>query len=177
MSNCEWVASEYDPLPVIMMRKPPHAKLHRGIYTEQGVPTCIGQVPMEYVRSDPDKGHVYRCRQDGCVLKGRRGVRYCDTEIWDKPDDDLRLFGPLRRENEEWRSLYSMRQRIERVFKGLRESRHWSVTAYVATADQPPHDDVGPGVPGDGPDPRAGRGGGGYAVDGEEGCLVREIDR
>ena len=78
---------------------------------------------MEYVRSDPDKGHLYRCRQDGCILKGRRGVRYFDTEIWDKPDGDLRLFGPLRREGEKWRGLYSQRQAIERVFKGLKESR------------------------------------------------------
>ena len=42
---------------------------------------------------------------------------------WDKPDGDLRLFGPLRRESEEWRSLYSMRQAVERVVKGLKESR------------------------------------------------------
>ena len=47
----------------------------------------------------------------------------CDTEIWDRPDGDLRLFGPLRRESEEWRVLYAMRQAVERVFKGLKESR------------------------------------------------------
>ncbi len=50
-------------------------------------------------------------------------MRYCDTEIWDKPDGDLRLFGRPRRESEEWRSLYSMRHAVERVFKGLKESR------------------------------------------------------
>ena len=78
---------------------------------------------MEYVRSDPEKGLLYRCRRDGCILRGRKGVSYCGDEIWDKPDEDLRLFGPIRRASKEWRELYDLRQSIERVFKGLKESR------------------------------------------------------
>ena len=45
--------------------------LYEGIYTEKGVPTCIGMVEMEYVRSDPQKGHLYRCRREACHLKTR----------------------------------------------------------------------------------------------------------
>ncbi len=48
--------------------------LYEGIYTEKGVPTCMGMVEMEYVRSDPEKGHLYRCRRAGCRLKTRRGA-------------------------------------------------------------------------------------------------------
>ena len=31
--------------------------------------------------------------------------------------------GPVPRDSQEWRNLYSLRQGIERVFKGLKESR------------------------------------------------------
>ena len=57
-----------------------------GVYTKDGTPTCLGQVPMEYVRSDPQKGHLYRCRTGGCHLLGSRGgVLYCDDEVWEDP--------------------------------------------------------------------------------------------
>ena len=104
-------------------RRPSKTDLYEGIYTEKGVPTCMGMVEMEYVRSDPERGHLYRCRREGCHLKGRRGVRYCDDEIWENRSDNPRLFGPLRQKSPEWRALYRLRQSVERVFKSMKESR------------------------------------------------------
>ena len=78
---------------------------------------------MEYVRSDPQKGHLYKCRRDGCILRGRRGVRYCDTEVWEQPKSNLRTIGLVARYSPAWKELYGLRQSIERVFKGMKESR------------------------------------------------------
>ena len=80
---------------------------------------------MEYVRSDPEKGHLYRCRTEGCHLKDskRGGIRHCDTEVWEDPTQNIRLFGVLRRDSKEWKALYAKRQAIERVFKSMKESR------------------------------------------------------
>ena len=100
-----------------------HDGLHEGIYTKQGVPTCLGNIPMEYVRSDPEKGHLYRCK--GCHLAGtmRGAIRHCDTEVWEDPAENIRLFGVVRRDSQEWKTLYAKRQAIERVFKSMKESR------------------------------------------------------
>ena len=111
-------------IPVIHIRRSRgHAALYNGIYTEQGVPTCLGQIPMEYVMSDPEKGHLYRCK--GCHLADSMsgGIRHCDTEIWEDPSQNIRLFGVLRRGSSEWKDLYTKRQAIERVFKSMKESR------------------------------------------------------
>ena len=111
-------------LPIIHMRRKAGDGLYEGIYTEQGIPTCIGMVPMEYVRSDPERGHLYRCRDEGCALaKVRHGTRYCDTEVWEDPQRNIRLFGAIRRDGPEWKALYVKRQAIERVFKSMKESR------------------------------------------------------
>ena len=111
-------------IPVIHIRRSKgHAALYNGIYTEQGVPTCLGQIPMEYVRSDPEKGHLYRCK--GCHLADSMsgGIRHCDSQVWEDPSQDIRLFGVLRRGSQEWKDLYTKRQAIERVFKSMKESR------------------------------------------------------
>ena len=111
-------------VPVIHIRRSKaHDGLHEGIYTKQGVSTCLGNIPMEYVRSDPEMGHLYRCR--GCHLAGtmRGGIRHCDTEIWEDPARNIRLFGVVRRGSQEWKDLYTKRQAIERVFKSMKESR------------------------------------------------------
>ena len=43
-----------DTLPIIHIRKSSGTnKLYEGIYTEKGIPTCLGQVPMEYLTSHP----------------------------------------------------------------------------------------------------------------------------
>ena len=95
-----------------------------GIYTHKGVPTCLGMLPMDYVRSDPEKGHLYRCPQKGCRLKDRKGVVYCRDESWTEGDpDNPRLFGKIRRDSAEWKALYRLRQSIERIFKSLKQSR------------------------------------------------------
>ena len=80
---------------------------------------------MDYVRSDPEKGRLYRCRGDGCHLAGsmKGGIRHCDDEVWEDPARDLRLFGVVRRDGPEWKALYAKRQAIERVFKPMKESR------------------------------------------------------
>ena len=93
------------------------------VYTAEGVPTCLGMVPMEYVRSDPRRGHLYRCRSEGCRLRDRKGVKYCADELWENRTDNPRLFGPLRQNSAAWKALYRLRQAVERVFKSMKESR------------------------------------------------------
>ena len=123
-SNHEYLNNQ-GIVPVIHIKRNANDRLYEGIYTEQGVPTCLGKVPMQYVRSDPEKGHLYRCRAEGCQLKdtNRGGIRRCDTEVWEEPSKNIRLFGVIRRDGPEWKALYAKRQAIERVFKSLKESR------------------------------------------------------
>ena len=78
---------------------------------------------MVYERSAPKLGHLYRCRREGCHLLAKKGRRYCNQEFWVNRSDNLRLFGPIRKDSAEWKSLYSLRQSVERVFKSLKESR------------------------------------------------------
>ena len=54
-------------------RRKAHGALYEGIYTSEGVPTCMGMVEMDYVRSDPDLGHLYRCRREGVSPEGEKG--------------------------------------------------------------------------------------------------------
>ena len=122
--NYEYL-NDKEILPIIPMRKAPNAKngWYEGVYTPQGVPTCIGQVPMKFVRSDPQKGYLYRCKGCHLINSQRGGIRHCDTEVWEDPRHNLRLFGPLRKESKEWKHLYRKRQSVERVFKSLKQSR------------------------------------------------------
>ena len=80
---------------------------------------------MEYVRSNPDRGWLYRCQAGGCHLAGsfKGGARHCRDWVWEDPTKDLRLFGIIRRDGPEWKAHYVKRQAIERVFKSLKESR------------------------------------------------------
>ena len=109
--------------PVIHLRRLPNRGLQDSIYTQEGIPTCIGNLPMEYVRSDPEKGHLYRCPAGGCALKNRKGVLYCQDENWEDPKVNPRLFGVIRRDSLEWKNLYRLRQGIERIFKSMKQSR------------------------------------------------------
>ena len=111
-------------LPVSKTTKRPG--LYEGVFTEKGVPTCLGQLSMKFVRSDPEKGHLYRCAGAGCQLKERKGVVYCEDEYWVTPEEQEthpRLFPAVRRDSLEWSTLYAMRQSVERVFKSLKQSR------------------------------------------------------
>ena len=112
-------------IPVIHIRRPSNASLYKGIYTTEGVPTCLGMVPMEYVGTD-DKGHyVYRCRREGCHLldSPKGGTRHCDTIYAQDPHEDIRLFGLIRRQSQEWKDLYRKRWTIEQLFKTQKQSR------------------------------------------------------
>ena len=113
----------HDALLICPARRKANRALYEGIYTEKGVPTCIGMVEMDYVRSDPQKGHLYRCRREACHLEARKGVRYCRDEVWENRRDNPRLFGPMRQKSPEWKALYRLRQAVERVYKSMKESR------------------------------------------------------
>lgn len=113
-------------IPIILRRRPGNGVLlYNGIYTEKGVPTCLGGVPMEYIRSDPEAGWLFRCRAEGCHLQdSTQGMSsHCDTEVWEDPTANPHLFGIIRRSSPEWADLYGKRQAIERVFKSMKESR------------------------------------------------------
>ena len=117
---------DHGVLPIIHIRKATaHNGLRDGIYESKGAPTCFGSVPMEYVTSHPEFGHMYRCQEGGCHLAGslKGGIIHCDAEVWEDPARNPRVLGPVRRDSQEWEDLYSKRQAIERIFKSLKESR------------------------------------------------------
>ena len=111
--------------PVIAVRKPVNETRYDGIYTAAGLPTCVGGATMEYVGSDPELGHHFRCPAQGCHLKEQiHFSRYCDSEHWEKPEGKLlRIMGILPRFTDKWRRLYRMRGSIERHFSSAKHSR------------------------------------------------------
>ena len=111
---------------IIPIKRLPKGELHGGIYTQTGTPVCLGNVPMEYAETDPATGHrLYICREGGCHLKGSGSgaVIYCDSEVWEDPSTNLRLFGRVRRDSPEWDAYYSKRKAVERCFKSMKQSR------------------------------------------------------
>ena len=125
-ANHEWLDAR-GVLPIIHIRKTTEkGGLRGGIYAKDGTPTCMGNVPMEYAGDDPATGkRLYICREGGCHLKDSKagGVLYCNDEVWEDPNSNLRLFGRVRRGGPEWKAYYKRRYSIERVFKGMKESR------------------------------------------------------
>ena len=113
---------ERDALAIIPARKPPNETVRDGLYLEDGTPTCMGMVGMDYVKSDPERGHLFRCRPEGCRLKYRKGVRYCKDLEWFKPSDNPRILGPIHRGSKQWKGLYELRQSVERWFKSAKQS-------------------------------------------------------
>ena len=57
--------------------------------------------------------------QDG----GTRAITHCDSEVWEQPETNLRVLGPLPRFVPAWKRLYRQRMSIERVFRSLKHSR------------------------------------------------------
>ena len=118
---------DLDITPVIHIRRPPTEDgLRDGGYTADGGPTCMGNEPMEYIRTDPQTGHhLFRCRPDGCRLRqhGTKAITHCDTEVWEDPAANLRVIGVLPRSSEVWKRLYRHRMSIERIFRSLKHSR------------------------------------------------------
>ena len=98
-------AAERDTIPIIHIRvNQEKAPVYNNV---SGSPNCLGNVPMEYVRTDPETGHhLFRCPTKGCWLKeeGNKGWRHCDTELWEDPMDNLRVVGVVARQSKEWRA-------------------------------------------------------------------------
>ena len=105
--------------PIINIKDTPGGKLRDGIYTKEGIPTCMGKVEMKFVRTDSETGfHLYRCQPGGCDRLGIiKGYSTCRDEVWEDPNRDWRLFGrTIRRASPEWNEKYAMRYSIERLF-------------------------------------------------------------
>ncbi|MDE2938875.1 MAG: transposase [Chloroflexota bacterium] len=99
--------------------------LHFGIYDTQGRPHCMGNQPMQYVKTNKKEGHLYRCHPQGCKLKNSKAgaITHCDGWSWEQPESNLRIISRIPRSTRTWKRLYTKRQSIERVFKGQKESR------------------------------------------------------
>ena len=117
-------------IPVVAVRLPEQdeesgKRLYDGIYDAEGRPTCVGGKSMEYVETDPEQGHLFRCPAEGCDLKGKvHWSRYCDSEHYEKPEGRLlRIVGLLPRCSEEWKAKYKLRTTIERYFSSGKHSR------------------------------------------------------
>ena len=109
--------------PIIDIRKDRSPETEASdLHTTDGILKCIGGEPMERLMHDPEKGRLYRCNTEGCHLKTRKGVRYCDTVVWNKLEASRR-YPLLPRSSPEWKRLYRMRQSVERLFKSLKQSR------------------------------------------------------
>ena len=105
-------------IPVMAVRRPEKDKetglrLYDGTYDEHGRPTCTCGKSKEYVKTDPEKGHLFRCPADGC-----------HHEHYEKPEGRLlRIIGLLPRCSDEWKAEYKKRPTIERFFSSDKHSR------------------------------------------------------
>ena len=90
-------------------------RLHEGIYTNDGLPTCIGGKPMKFLGTDSEGDHWFTCDWEGCHLKRKIDwSKYCDFEHSEKPEGKLlRVMGSINRSSLEWNGLYNMRPVIE----------------------------------------------------------------
>ena len=81
--------------PVIDISGTPRGELRDGIYTKDGIPTCMGRVEMEFARADPKSGkRLYRCQQGGCERLDRiKGWSTCRDTHWEDATENARLFG------------------------------------------------------------------------------------
>ena len=100
-------------------------RLYDGIYVEDGRPLCTGGMPMEYVATDAEQGHLFRCPPDGCHLKDEVNVtEYCNDQRYVKPEGRLlRIVGLLPRCSEQWKTEYKKRPTVERYFSSDKHSR------------------------------------------------------
>ena len=116
-------------IPVVAVPKPPKddkgRRLFDGLYTADGRLTCEGNVAMDYLGYEPERGHRFRCPDEGCALKDKIGwSRHCDSEVWEKPEGRLlRTIGLLPRFTEKWKGIYRMRTWVERYFRSGKHAR------------------------------------------------------
>lgn len=96
-----------------------------GLYAKDGRPKCLGGKAMEYLGTDPEKGHLFGCSKKGCKLRGKVSwTRYCDDQYYETLEGDaLRKVGRLVRTTWRWKRLYRMRPIVERAFRSLKHSR------------------------------------------------------
>ncbi len=85
-------------------------RLYQGMYDVDGVPHCPERVKMNFVRTDPKRGHFYQCP-------------HCSNHIWVDPMQDIRRFGTIRRASDQWKSIYRERYGVERPFKSMKQHR------------------------------------------------------
>ena len=125
--NCEVAAAlKIHPIfPLVNLpvdKKTKQRRLHLGLYTNDGLPTCIGGKPMTFLGTDSEGDHWFTCHWEGCHLKHKIDwSRYCDSEHSEKPEGKvLRI---IHRSSREWNRLYNMRPVIERYFSSGKRSR------------------------------------------------------
>ena len=95
-------------------------------YSLGGRPRCTGGLDMEYVATDRERRHLFRCPKDGCHLKDTvQFSRHCDLEFYEQVTEmpELRKVGKLARANPVWRRLYNRRGSVERLFGSAKQSR------------------------------------------------------
>ena len=112
--------------PIIHIRKPSNTKLHGGIYSKMGEPTCMGNKVMQWLRTDPKTGHhLYACPPAGChrASQGHMFMPNCGDQHWENPQVNLRVISAVARASPEWKQVYRKRTIIERGFSSLKRSR------------------------------------------------------
>ena len=128
--------------PIINISDTPNSELRDGIYTRNGIPTCMGMVAMEFVRTDEKTGfHLYRCQKGGCDRLGNtKGYSTCRDYVWEDPSRDRRLFGgKIRRGSPEWNETYAMRYSIERMFAWWKDGGELENHCYRGIANTEVH--------------------------------------
>ena len=116
-------------IPVVAIPRPSEdekgKRLYEGLYNEMGLPVCIGGKAMDFLGTEPDGRHLFRCPEGGCHLKGKTNwSRYCDFDHAEKPEGTkLRIMGVLHRASEEWQKIFKRRPAIERYFSSNKHSR------------------------------------------------------
>ena len=72
-------------------------RLYEGLYNKNGIPICIGGQVMDYMGTEEDGSHRFRCPAGGCHLKDKMGCsRYCDFDFAEKTKGKLlRKMGPV----------------------------------------------------------------------------------
>jgi len=147
VGNCAWLDSK-GIIPIIAVRRPrednEQNRRHEveiegpsGSYIHEvnsdGYPVCTGGRLMEYVGSDPERGHLFICAKGGCRLNKRTLFPlYCEGETWVKPEGKaLRVIGKIPRFTKRWKELYRLRQTVERFFSSAKRSRLLNVQKYL----------------------------------------------
>ncbi len=110
---------------IIHIRETRKSKGKGEVHSLDGRPICMGGQPMEFIETNIYKGHRYTCPAGGCDLRDSMstGIRHCDFETWEHPSSNLRFFSWIPRHTKTWKDLYAKRQSIERMFKGMKQSR------------------------------------------------------